>query len=55
LPYTITSITANGTTKTVKHYSPDRTAPKELTKLECKIDEVAGSQQWVTIAIPGCK
>jgi hypothetical protein len=55
LPFTVTTITTQGTTKTVRHYSPDRTAPQELTALECKIDEVAGTQQWVTVPIPGCK
>lgn len=54
LPYAIVSLTANGLTKTVRHYSPDRTAPQALTDLECKIDKAVDSQQWVTVPIPGC-
>jgi len=47
MPSTITSITINGRTKTVRHYHGDKNAPKELTELERKIDEITNSKQWV--------
>lgn len=43
----ITSITINGKTKTIRHYRGDRNAPKELTTLEDKIDEIVNSSQWI--------
>ena len=46
-PSAITSITIDGRTKRVRHYLGDRTAPKELMLLENRIDEVAGSREWV--------
>lgn len=47
-PYVITSITlADGTTKQINHYHGDFSAPEALTALEDRIDEVAGSAQWV--------
>lgn len=46
-PSVITSITIDGRTKRVRHYLGDRTAPKELMFLENRVDEVAGSREWV--------
>lgn len=47
LPYTTTSITYNGKSKTVRHYHGDSTAPEKLTNLENTIDQIANSQQWI--------
>jgi hypothetical protein len=44
LPSTISSITVDGKRKQVYNYYG---APEKLTKLENRIDEVAGSAQWV--------
>jgi Domain of unknown function (DUF6438) len=46
-PTVIMSITIDGKSKTVRHYHGDKTAPKILTDLENKIDEIANSNQWV--------
>jgi hypothetical protein len=46
MPSAITSIIINGKTKTVSHYHGDFNAPEKLTKLERKIDEIVGSDQW---------
>jgi len=46
MPSAITSITIGGKTKTVNHYHGDLGAPKELSALEDKIDEIANSAQW---------
>jgi hypothetical protein len=46
-PSVITSITINGKTKTVEHYHGDFNAPKKLSELEDKIDEIINSNQWV--------
>jgi hypothetical protein len=43
----ITSITLSGKTKTIKHYLGDLDAPKQLTDLENKIDELVKSDQWI--------
>jgi hypothetical protein len=43
----ITSITLNGKTKTIKHYLGDLNAPKQLTDLENKIDQIVNSDQWI--------
>ena len=42
-----TSITVEGKTKTIRHYHGDLNAPKELTELEDKIDQIVNSAQWV--------
>jgi hypothetical protein len=45
-PSAITSITVNGTTKTIDDYQGAQ-APKELRELEDKIDEIANSNKWI--------
>ena len=47
MPSAFTSLTVNGKTKTVRHYHGDFSAPKELTELEDKIDEIVNSNQWI--------
>ncbi len=47
MPYAITSITIKGKTKKVKHYHGDFSAPKTLTRLEDKIDKLAGTKKWI--------
>ena len=42
----ITSITIDGKVKTIEHYCGDFSAPKKLTELEDKIDEIVDSGQW---------
>lgn len=44
-PMFTTSLTINGTTKTIKHY--ETAVPKQLTDLENKIDEIVNSSQWI--------
>ena len=46
-PTVIVSITIDGKSKTVRHYHGDKTAPKILTDLENKIDELANTNQWI--------
>jgi hypothetical protein len=54
-PLTIITISINGMTKSVRHYSPDKTTPEKLIYLECKIDQIVGSQEkWIRVRIPGC-
>jgi len=47
MPSAFTSLTINGDKKTVRHYHGDLGAPKELTELENKIDEIVNSNQWI--------
>ena len=47
MPSAFTSLTVDGKTKTVRHYHGDFSAPKELTELENKIDEIVNSNQWI--------
>ena len=47
MPSAFTSLTVDGKTKTVRHYHGDFSAPKELTELEDKIDEIVNSNQWI--------
>ena len=47
MPTVNTSIRMGGKTKTIIHYLGDRTAPKQLTDLENKIDELVNSAQWI--------
>jgi hypothetical protein len=47
MPSAFTSLTVDGKTKTVRHYHGDFNAPKELTELEDKIDEIVNSNQWI--------
>ena len=47
MPSANTSITIGGVTKEVKHYLGDSSAPKQLTELENKIDEIVNSSQWI--------
>lgn len=47
LPTVITSITINGEKKTVNHYQGDTSAPKQLTTLENRIDEILNTDQLV--------
>lgn len=53
-PSAITSLQINGRKKTIEHYHGCKTEgrngavfPQQLTKLETRIDEIVGSQQWV--------
>lgn len=43
----ITSITIDGKPKTIEHYHGDFSAPKQLTELEDRIDEIVNSEQWI--------
>lgn len=43
----VTSVSINGTTKRVEHDLGSRSAPAALEELYRRIDEVAGSKQWV--------
>lgn len=47
LPTIITSATRNGETKTIRHDRGCSAAPPELSQLEQRIDEVAGTGRWV--------
>jgi hypothetical protein len=47
MPSAITSMTINGKKKTVSHYHGDFSAPKQLTKLEDRIDEIVSTDKWV--------
>ena len=47
MPSANTSISLGGQTKSVNHYHGDLTAPKSLTKLEDRIDEIVNSDQWI--------
>ena len=47
LPGAITTFTINGKTKTINHYHGDQSAPKELSALENKIDEVVDTKEWI--------
>jgi hypothetical protein len=46
-PTVITSATRDGETKTVRHDRGCSAAPPELSQLEQRIDEVAGTERWV--------
>lgn len=47
LSLVITSMTINEKTKIIRHDHGDLTAPKKLTDLENKIDEIVNSSQWI--------
>jgi hypothetical protein len=47
MPSAITSMTINGKKKTVSHYHGDFSAPKQLTELEDRIDEIVTTDKWV--------
>ena len=47
MPSAFTSLTVDGKTKTVRHYHGDFSAPKELTELEDRIDEIVNTDQWI--------
>ena len=47
MPSAFTSLTVDGKAKTVRHYHGDFSAPKALTELEDKIDEIVNSNQWI--------
>jgi len=47
MPSANTSISIGGRTKAINHYLGDRSAPKQLTELENKIDEIVNSAQWI--------
>jgi hypothetical protein len=47
MPSANTSITIGGISKSIKHYHGDRSAPKQLTELEDKIDDIVNSDQWI--------
>ncbi len=51
MPSAFTSLTVDGKTKTVRHYHGDFSAPKELTELEDKIDEIVNSNQWIKLTM----
>ncbi len=46
MPGAITSLTVDGQTKTINHYHGDHSAPKSLTNLENRIDQIVSSNQW---------
>jgi hypothetical protein len=46
-PSVITSVTIDGRTKRIEHNLSARSAPAALEALYLRIDEVAGSKQWV--------
>ena len=50
-PTVVTSITINGKTKSISHdygcQEKNSVYPKALTELESKIDEIAGTKQWI--------
>jgi hypothetical protein len=46
-PTVLIAITINGKSKTVSHYYGDKSAPMELYELECRIDEIVNTNQWV--------
>jgi len=43
----ITSITISDITKSIRHNYGDFNAPKELTRLEHRIDKISSSLQWI--------
>jgi Domain of unknown function (DUF6438) len=45
-PTVITSVTRDGKTKTIRHDRGCSAAPPELSQLEQRIDEVAGTGKW---------
>jgi len=47
MPSAITYININGVAKSIRHYHGDSNAPRELTELENKIDEIVNSDQWI--------
>ncbi|MFC1968631.1 DUF6438 domain-containing protein [Chloroflexota bacterium] len=47
MPSAFTSLTIDGDKKNVRHYHGDLSAPKELTELENRIDEIVNSNQWI--------
>lgn len=47
MPSVNTSISMGYMTKSVKHYHGDSSAPKQLTDLENKIDEIVNTAQWI--------
>jgi len=49
MPSAFTSLTFDGKTKTVRHYHGDFSAPKKLTELENKIDQIGYSDQWTKL------
>jgi hypothetical protein len=46
-PTVITSATRGGETKTIRHDRGCSAAPPELSRLEQRIDEVAGTARWI--------
>ncbi|MFC1983055.1 DUF6438 domain-containing protein [Chloroflexota bacterium] len=49
MPSAYTSLTVDGKTKTVRHYHGDFSAPKKLTELENKIDQIVHADQWTQL------
>ncbi|MBS1536480.1 MAG: hypothetical protein JST20_01875 [Bacteroidetes bacterium] len=47
LPSAWTTVTIDGNTKLIKHYGGDSSAPRKLTEIEHRIDEIANSEQWI--------
>lgn len=47
LPTAVTSYTKDGSTKTIRHYLGDRTAPPQLTEVEDGFDKIIEIQQWI--------
>jgi hypothetical protein len=47
MPSAFTSLTIAGDKKIVRHYHGDLSAPKELTELENKIDDIVNTTQWI--------
>jgi hypothetical protein len=46
-PVVVTSLSVDGRTKEIRHDYGCRAAPRELGRLEQRIDEVAGSKRWI--------
>jgi hypothetical protein len=46
-PTVVTSVTRDGRTKTIRHDYGCFEAPRELVRLERRIDEVAGTDRWI--------
>jgi hypothetical protein len=47
MPTAVASVQVGGRVKRIEHYHGDWSAPKILSDLEKKIDEVAGSKPWI--------
>ena len=48
-PYITTSVTKDGETHTIRHYTGDYSAPLELSFLELWIDQMANTEMWTGV------